>query len=91
MKPCSCYSKTSCHAYCIAVRVIQTQRIYCKDCNEHFMLNLTMQNVSIVSSVVRYVFIVLIVILLGICISFLDAYLKCRAEGADGKRTFTSR
>ena len=48
-------------------------------------------NVSIVGAVVRYVFIIILVIAFGASVCFLDGYLKCRQSGADGKRTFTSR
>lgn len=47
--------------------------------------------VSVVGSVIRYIFIICCVIALGLSVCMLDGFLKCRQSGADGKRTFTSR
>lgn len=44
-----------------------------------------------VGSVIRYIFIILIVIAMAASIVMLDGFLKCRQTGADGMRTFTSR
>ena len=44
-----------------------------------------------VGSVIRYIFIIMMVIWMAASIVILDGYLKCRQSGADGKRTFTSR
>ena len=46
---------------------------------------------SVVGSVIRYLFYILVVIAVGACLVMFDGFLKCRQSGADGKRTFTSR
>ena len=60
-------------------------------CDEHFKLHLSKHNVSVVGSVIRYLFYILVVIAVGACLVMFDGFLKCRQSGADGKRTFTSR
>ena len=79
------------HSYCLTAKIIQTKKIFCTRCDAHFKLHLSKHNVSIVASVVRYVFIIMCVIAVGASFVMLDGFLKCRQAGADGKRTFTSR
>ena len=71
--------------------IIQTKRIYCLRCDEHFKFNLSKHNVSIVGSVIFYVGVILGVIFLGLSICMLDGYIKCKTREAEGNRDFTSR
>lgn len=90
IQACSC-PQSICHSYCLTAKIIQTKRIFCVRCDEHFKLHLSKHMVSVVGSVIRYIFIICCVIALGLSVCMLDGFLKCRQSGADGKRTFTSR
>ena len=90
VQACNC-SRSIAHSYCLTAKIIQTKKIFCDTCDDHYKLHLSKHNVSIVGAVLRYVFIIVCVIAFGASICFLDGYMKCRQSGADGKRTFTSR
>ena len=79
------------HSYCLTAKIIQTRKIFCARCDEHYRLHLSKHNVSIIGSVIRYVGIIVSVLFAAASIVLLDGFLKCRQSGADGKRTFTSR
>ena len=79
------------HSYCLTAKIIQTRKIFCPRCDEHYRLHLSKHNVSIIGSVIRYVGIIGFVIAMAASIVVLDGFLKCRQSGADGTRTFTSR
>ena len=90
IQACSCTANV-CHAYCITVKIIQTKRIYCLRCDDHYKLHLSKHNISIIGSVILYVGIILAVILVGLSICMLDGYIKCKTREAEGNRDFTSR
>ena len=79
------------HSYCLTAKIIQTKKIFCNKCDDHYKLHLSKHSVSIVGAVLRYIIIICLVVAFGALICILDGYLKCRRSGADGKRTFTSR
>ena len=66
------------HSYCLTARIIQTKKIFCDRCDHHYKLHLSKHNVSIVGSVLRYMFIIACVIAFGSSVCILDGFLKCR-------------
>lgn len=90
IQACSCPNNIV-HSYCLTAKIIQTRKIFCPRCDEHYKLHLSKHNVSVVASVIRYVGIILFVILVAASICMLDGYIKCRTREDEGNRDFTSR
>lgn len=79
------------HSYCLAVNVIQKNKICCYKCNDYYRFSLVSKNVSFFTSFIRYIILIIFSIGAGLGFSFLDGFLKCHQSGIDGGRTFTSK
>ena len=77
IQPCKCVNSYT-HSYCLTAKIIQTRKIFCNRCDEHYRLHLSKHNVSIIGSVVRYVGIIVFVLVAAASIVLLDGFLKCR-------------
>lgn len=93
IQPCNCGNKV--HSYCLAARVIMTEKIYCARCNEYYRFYSSDQEKGIIASVIRYVLWITMVLLLAASVTFADGYVKCYSqntdEALDSARIFTSQ
>ena len=79
------------HSYCLAIKIIQANKICCHACNDYYRFHLESKNISFFSNFIQYIVLIISCIGIGMSFSFLDAYLKCHQSGIDGARTFTSK
>lgn len=77
IQACTCAASV-CHSYCLTAKIIQTKKIFCERCDEHFKLHLSKHNVSVMASVIRYMFYIICVVITGFGLNVLDGVLKCR-------------
>ena len=49
------------HAYCLTAKIIQTRKIFCFRCDAHYKFHLQKHSASVVGSVIRYIFIIMMV------------------------------
>ena len=77
IQACNCPNNTI-HSYCLTAKVIQSKKIFCPRCDEHYRLHLNKHSISIIGSVIRYVGIIGSVIAMAASIVVLDGFLKCR-------------
>ena len=70
--------------------MIQTKKIYCLQCGDYLKLFMRRRDLSIVGSVLFYIFVICSIILLAMSICILDGYIKCNLRIKEQDLSFSS-
>lgn len=68
------------HIYCKTAHIIQTRRIFCDKCDQHFELHLLKKSISIFGNLCRFLGIILLVGAIVYAFFLFDGSIKCRTN-----------